>query len=236
MIFAAGLGTRLLPLTNKIPKALVPVNGIPMLELVIKRIAEYGIKDFVINVHHLASQIADFLRTNNNFGFNISISDEREMLLDTGGGLLKAEPFFTADEPILIYNVDVYSDINLNELLDFHKTTDALATLAVRKRKTSRYFLFDNQGILSGWKNTITDEEIITRGTDSELIELAFSGIHVVQSDIFNYFNQIGKFSISKAYLELSKSHLINAYRHDEGIWFDLGSVENIRKLEEIIK
>jgi len=158
MIFAAGPGTRLHPLTKNTPKALIEVGGETLLERIIQKLRNYGISEIVINVHHLADQILAYLKANDNFGVTIHISDERHQLLDTGGGLKQAAPLLKGNEPILIHNVDVLSDTDLNELVDFHLREEALATLLVRERKTQRYFLLDQNNRLVGWENMRTGQ------------------------------------------------------------------------------
>ena len=159
MIFAAGLGSRLKPLTDTMPKAMVPIAGRPMLEHVILKLKAAGFTEIVINIHHFGDQILDFLKANGNFGLTIHISDERELLLDTGGGVRKARPFFeNSDEPFLIHNVDILSDVNLKELYDYHLQSGAVATLLASRRKTSRYLLFDMDKRLCGWINKDTEQ------------------------------------------------------------------------------
>ena len=235
MIFAAGKGTRLKPLTDNTPKALVPVNGTPMIELVIKNLISIGVNEIIINVHHLADQIIGFLKTKNNFGIRIEISDETNELLDTGGGLKKASWFFNSNEPFIVHNVDIISNIDLKGMIDFHNKNKALATLAVRKRTSSRYFIFNDKQELSGWKNTKTSEKIISRSSE-KYTSLAFSGIHIISPAIFNNIKQEGKFSIVHNYLELSKNNLKLAYQHDKGYWFDIGSSEKLDVAEKYLK
>ena len=232
MIFAAGLGTRLKPLTNDIPKALVQINGKTLLQYNIEKLKKAGIENIVINVHHFADKVKNFLIQKNNFGMNILISDESSKLLDTGGGIVKAKPFFKNFENILLYNVDVISDIDINKMLDFHKTNKTLATLAVRNRETNRKFLFNEKKLLCGWKNIQTNEIIQTRSS-SETKELAFSGIHIISNRIFEYLPTQGKFSITKAYLELSNKHEITHYQDDNNFWIDAGKHEALKILEE---
>ena len=158
MIFAAGLGTRLRPLTDHMPKALVPVAGKPMLERVILRLKEAGFNEITVNIHHFGEQIIDFLRAHDNFGTEIHISDERGMLLDTGGGIKKARPFLDGQEPFLVHNADILTDIDLAGLYRHHLESDAESTLLVSERKTSRYLLFDDDYHLHGWINKSTGE------------------------------------------------------------------------------
>lgn len=233
MIFAAGLGTRLKPLTNSKPKALVEINGIPLLQIVISNLKKHGFNDIIINVHHFAGQIKEFLRENNNFNVNINISDESEKLLNTGGGLKKARHFFD-DKPFLVHNVDIISDLNLKDLYNYHLSKNAIATLAVRNRKTSRYFLFDKNMALCGWKNFKTNETKLTKTPASKLYSLAFSGIQVINPEIFSLIQQEGAFSITDVYINLANSHYIAAYIHDDTLWMDMGKPENIAEAEKI--
>ena len=186
MIFAAGLGTRLKPLTDNTPKALLPINGKPMLEHVILKLKNAGFDQIAINIHHLGDQIIDFLAANNNFGIQIYISDERDYLLDTGGGIKHAAPFLQGDEPFLIHNVDIISNIDLRALYNHHLETNPLATLLVSKRKTSRYLLFNKENKLCGWRNRETGEvkSFYPYFDPNQYNEYAFSGIHVLSPKI----------------------------------------------------
>jgi NDP-sugar pyrophosphorylase family protein len=235
MIFAAGLGTRLKPYTEAMPKALVPVAGIPMLEILIKRLQINGIHDIIINVHHFAGQVIDFLKLNNNFGSNITVSNEEESLLDTGGGLKKAAWFFDDNKPFLVQNVDVISDLEYKDMLDLHNSTGAIATLAVSNRDTSRYFLFDGNMQLCGWENAKTAEFKIARAGSENLKRFAFSGIHIIDPAIFNLMDQNGKFSIVDTYLALALSHKITGFEHKPEMWVDMGKPEELVKAETIL-
>jgi len=232
MIFAAGLGTRLSPLTDNTPKALVKIGGTPLLEVLIKKFIRLDIKDIIINVHHFAPQIYSFLKNNNSFGINIQISDESDVLLDTGGGIKKASWFFEDNETFLVYNVDILSDIDLETMINQNNRLGVLATLAVRNRITSRYLLFDGNGILSGWENRKTGQKIISQDV-SPLVPMAFSGIHIINPEIFNLLTESGKFSIINAYLRLSEENIIKAYDHSESLWLDVGTVEKLKEAEE---
>lgn len=234
MIFAAGKGTRLQPLTNNVPKALIKVNGTPLLELVIKKLINSGVNEIIVNVHYLANQITDFLKSKNNFGIRIEISDETEELLDTGGGLKKASYFFDNNNSFIVHNVDVISNINLNEMITAHNNINALATVAVKKRISSRYLLFNNKQELSGWQNIKTSEKIFSKNSEN-YYPLAFSGIHIINPIIFNYINQEGQFSIIDNYLELSKNNLIHAYEHNDSYWFDVGDINKLKAVEEYL-
>ncbi|MGE0090632.1 MAG: NDP-sugar synthase [Bacteroidales bacterium] len=232
MIFAAGLGTRLKPLTDTKPKALVEVNGKPLLEHTIKKLIQSGITEIIINVHAFADQIIDFLKVNNNFGIHIEISDETDLLLDTGGGLKKAAWFFNDNKPFIVHNVDILSDIDLNDMVHQHIASNCLATLAMEKRDTSRYFLLNQNLEICGWENTKTKVKIISKsGKISH--KLAFSGIHVINPTIFDHFEKDQLFSITSKYIELSKKHKIMAYQPKNTFWFDVGKTNDLQKAEE---
>lgn len=234
MIFAAGLGTRLYPLTLSTPKALIKINNIPLLEIVIRRLMMFGFNEIIINIHHHADQIKEFIRVKDNFGITIDFSDERDQLLDTGGGLKKASWFFDDGKPFLVHNVDVISNIDLNHFMDVHTKSKALATLAVRSRPSSRYLLFDRHKRLCGWENRKTGEKIIVK-TTSAYKPFAFSGIHIINPSIFKFIDQEGKFSIIDVYLKLAAKHEIYAFGHNSSIWYDLGKPETLEQAENII-
>lgn len=226
MIFCAGLGTRLQPLTNNNPKALVEYKGVPLLELVIRKLIGENINQVIVNVHHFAEQIEEFLKAKNNFGIEISISDERNLLLDTGGGLLKAKNFFCDNEPFLLYNVDILSEIDLKKFYKCHLENNSLATLAVKERNTSRALIFDETGALCYWQNNKTGEKKLSRQPKGEILKFAFSGIHIVNPEIFDYIDEKGVFSIIDLYLRLAKNHKISYYQ-DDSFWIDMGKKEN---------
>lgn len=241
MIFAAGLGSRLKPLTDTMPKALVPIAGCPMLEHVILKLKAAGFTEIVINIHHLGDQILDFLKANGNFGITIHISDERELLLDTGGGVRKARPFFeNSDEPFLIHNVDILSDVNLKELYDYHLQSGAVATLLVSQRKTSRYLLFDTDKRLCGWINKDTGQ-VKPEGLyydPSHYQEYAFSGIHVLSPAIFRWMTSPswdGKFSIMDFYLATCRQVNYSGYLAEKLRLIDIGKPETLAKAEEFL-
>jgi NDP-sugar pyrophosphorylase family protein len=232
MILAAGMGTRLKPLTLTKPKALVEVKGKPMLEIVIRRLIRFGFTDIIINVHHFADQIIDFLKLNRNFGISIAISDETNLLLDTGGGLLKAKDFFDDGKPFLVHNVDILTDLHLTDLYNSHLTLKPLATLAVKERSTSRSLLIDRNQELSGWKNNQSGKIIIAKGSESALLPIAFSAVYVVNPEIFPLITESGVFSIMDVFLRLAGHYPILTYRHDQDFWIDLGRVENLKEAE----
>jgi len=233
MILAAGMGTRLQPLTLTKPKALVEVKGVPMLEIVIKRLIKYGFTDVIINVHHFAEQVVDFLERNHNFGISITISDETGLLLDTGGGLLKAKHFFNDGKPFLVHNVDILTNFDLNELYQFHLKRRSLATLAVKERPTSRSLLINKKQELCGWKNNETGSIIISKGNGQQLTPTAFSCVHVINPEIFYYITETGVFSITNTYLRLAETHQILTWSHNNDVWFDLGRVSNLKEAEQ---
>ena len=232
MIFAAGRGVRLKPITDNIPKALVKAGNKTLLEHVINKLKSAGVTDFVINVHYLAHQIKNYIKYNNNFGVNITVSHEKDILLETGGGLLNVSHFFGKNEDFFIHNVDILSDIDLHAMWDYHQAHKSLATLAVMARKTSRYFLFDEDLQLKGWQNITSGEQIKPDDYHGTLTPLAFSGIHVVNSQIFEHMTESGVFSMTPVYTRLSKEQKIMGYRHDHTQWFDIGKVESLRAAE----
>ena len=231
MILAAGLGTRIKPITNNIPKALVKAGNVPLLEICIKNLKLQGIADIIINVHHFAEQIKYFLAKNNYFGVNISISDEIEKLLDTGGGLKKAAWFFDDDKPFLLHNVDIISNLNLKTLYNLHINSNAMSTLAVRKRESGRYLLFNSDNILCGWKNLKTEETISS--VDVKLLkEFAFSGIHIIDPKIFSLMPNEKVFSMIDLYLKVMKSNHIYGYIDKDSFWMDVGNSNSLKLAE----
>jgi NDP-sugar pyrophosphorylase family protein len=239
MILAAGLGTRLRPLTNDRPKALVEVNGRTMLEITLSRLRSFGVEVVIVNVFHLADLIVDYLKANQNFGMHIEVSREEE-LLDTGGGLKKAARFFLEDakdieEPFLLHNVDVLSTIDLGRMMRSHKENGALATLAVQKRKTSRYLLFDDNFQLCGRRAGNEAPEIVGRTEHAEA--LAFCGIHVISRRLLSLMTEEGAFSIIPAYLRLaSRGERILGFRADQYYWRDLGTPDNVEQAAQDLK
>jgi NDP-sugar pyrophosphorylase family protein len=227
MIFAAGLGTRLRPLTNDRPKALVEVLGKTLLQHAIEHLKRFGITDIVINIHHFGERVLEVLESNQNFGCNIIISDERAALLETGGGLLNAKAHFEGEGALVIYNVDVLSNIDLLEMRQYHQENKALATLATRSRESSRYLLFNEHQELCGWTNTKTKAIRHVRPANS-IQQYAFSGIHIIKPALLELITQEGKFSITDTYLDLAAQHKIIAYPHDQDYWFDVGKPERL--------
>jgi NDP-sugar pyrophosphorylase family protein len=240
MILAAGVGSRLRPLTNDRPKALVTIAGHAMLEIALMRLRGWGVREVIVNVHHHAEMIADYLKANGNFGMQIELSREEE-LLDTGGGLKKAAHFFLEDkndsqQPLIVHNVDVISAIDLRQMMRFHTERNALATLAVQHRASSRYLLFDENDRLCGRRIGRDGHDELAHPA-REMQALAFSGIHVISPRIFAIFKEEGAFSIIDAYLRLAaEGESISAFRADENYWRDLGKPESIVQAEDDIK
>src|SRR6478672_7474926 len=249
MVLAAGLGTRLRPLTNDRPKALVQVCGRTLLEITLTRLRDFGIHDVIINVHHYADMVMDRVKAAGNFGMHIEFSRE-DVLLDTGGGLKKAAWYLgeignlggnpsastTKDEPFILHNVDVISNIDLQRMVEVHKKNKALATLAVQERKTSRYLLFNDHLQLCG-RRLVKEEKTEIVRPSGNMTELAFAGIHVISPRIFPLLTEEGIFSIIPAYLRLAaQGENIQAFRADEYYWRDLGKPENIQQAEHDMK
>lgn len=228
MLFAAGLGTRLKPFTDRHPKALAEVNGKTLLEHSLRYLQRYGIEDVIVNVHHFADQIEQVLQDNNGFGSWVTVSDEREMVLETGGGLLKAAPYFDDEENFVVMNVDVLTNLDLGKVIDFHKTNESFATLAVMKRESGRYLLFDEHMILCGWTNNKTGEQKISREV-LEMQPFAFSGIQVLSHKILDM-PFTGKFSLIDLYLHFAKSELIKGYDHTGNIFIDVGKPDSLEQ------
>jgi len=232
MILAAGKGTRMLPLTGNMPKALIEIQGVPLIEHTILYLKYYGITEIIINIHHHASQIVDFIKNKNNFGLNIEFSDESDLLLDTGGGLYKARHFFNDSQPFVLTSSDVITDLDLNHMLDAHVQKNPLATLAVKHRKSSRDFLFDSDFLLCGWYNNITGESRMIKEV-SHTIKIAFSTIHVINPVIFDLIFERGRFSIIDLYLRLANDHYITGFEHNNSKWFECGRFENLQQLNQ---
>jgi len=235
MILAAGLGTRLKPLTDSTPKALIKIKDKTLLELQINKLKSEGFDRIIINIHHFANQIKDYLKSNNFFSSSIEISDESEKLLETGGGLKKASHFFSDGEPFLVYNVDILSNINLNKLMEFHKASGSIVTLAVQDRSSSRKFLFDDKMILCGWENKRSGEKIISHTSQTILTKYSFSGVQIVDPEIFKFFPSKDVFSLIDLYLAAAKKEKIIGYIHNEDEWIDLGKFENLSEAERVL-
>ena len=233
MILAAGKGTRFGKITETMPKVLVDINGKSMLRLAVEKCVAHGFDDIIINVYHFADMVEEEINRLNKLGFRISISDERDMLLDTGGGLYKAREFFGSD-PFLLYNADIITDLDISILLDQHKKNRSLATLAVRNREGLRYFLVNQQGLLRGWYNKATGERIVTGSTDEKLSEIAFSSLHIIEPDIFKFMSD-GIYSMTTLYLQLASSNKICTFRVDDGYWFNTGTPEILEEVRRTL-
>jgi mannose-1-phosphate guanylyltransferase len=240
MVLAAGLGTRLRPLTDTRPKALVEINGRSLLEITLARLKQSGVRDVIINVHHFADLLVEYLKAHENFGMHIEVSRE-EVLLDTGGGLKKAARFFLEnpvemDEPFLLHNVDVISTIDFGEMLDVHKSRNALATLAVQDRETSRYLLFNQESQLCGRRSGKDGKEDIVRAS-SDLRARAFCGIHVISPRLLTMMGEDSIFSIIDTYLRLAASgENILSFNADGYYWRDLGKPNDLKQAAEELK
>ncbi len=234
MIFAAGLGTRLQNETSDKPKALVKIGDKTLLQLAIEKLKKEGINEIVVNVHHFSELVIFFIKTHD-FGIPVHISDETKMLLNTGGGLKKAAPFLLGKEPILIYNVDILSSLKLTDVITEHKKTGALATLVVRQRNTQRYLKFDDQKKLVGWINKKSGDIRTSIPENFEnATEMAFSGIHIIQPQIFDLMPPKEQFSIIDLYLELAKTHKIKGYFDDSEMWMDVGKPEQLKEARKM--
>ncbi len=233
MIFAAGLGTRLYPHTTNKPKALVEVSSKTLLQHAIEKVAKYGYNQLVINVHHFGDQIIDFLERKGNFGLDIQISDEKDSLLDTGGAILNAATYLEGNEPFLVYNVDVISNIDLKLFREYHEKKGGLATLVVRDRKTERYLLLDDSMQLSGWRNLKTGCENISRQVQKYNF-WAYSGIQIINPPIFKLITETGKFPLIPLYLRLSNEYPIFGYNDPSSLWMDLGKPDQLKEAGKV--
>jgi NDP-sugar pyrophosphorylase family protein len=240
MVLAAGLGTRLRPMTDSRPKALVEVSGRTLLEITLTRLREFGVNEVIVNVHHFADMVVDYLKSKNNFGMRIEISRE-EVLLDTGGGLKRAAWFFLEDserldEPFILHNVDVISSIDLRRMVNFHTEKQALATLAVKDRETSRYLLFDERDQLCGRRSKPDlKTELVSPAKNPQAV--AFSGIHVISPRLLPRIKEEGAFSIINSYLNLAaQGGKILAFHADQYFWRDLGKPEHLIQAEMDLK
>ena len=232
MIFAAGLGTRFKPWTDKHPKALAVVNGKTLLQRNIEYLQQYEIKDVVVNVHHFADHVEEAVKKGKGWGSKIIISDEKDEVLETGGGLLKAKKWLQ-DDVFLTINVDILTELNLKYFLSFHQQQQALISLAVSDRKTSRYLLFNKYNRVCGWRNKSTGEEKIVIHAP-ELTEKAYSGIALFQPSVFDHISFSGKFSLIDLYLSLAKEHKIAGFDHSEDRFIDVGKPDSVARAEQM--
>ena len=242
MVFAAGFGTRLRPLTDSVPKALVELGGVAMLERVLTRMKSCGIGEAVVNVHHFADKVRDFLREHDDFGMRLHISDESGMLLDTGGGVAAAADWLSGDEPVLLHNADIYTDVDFVEMLRVHEASGADATLLTGHRATSRYLLFDKNMRMHGWTDIRSGRVRPERLDISGLETMAFGGVHIVSprlvEDICRYGRDNGKnvFSITDYYIESCGRMYIKGWCQPAGTnWHDIGTLDKLRRAEECL-
>ncbi|HSV89324.1 MAG TPA: nucleotidyltransferase family protein [Bacteroidales bacterium] len=236
MIFAAGLGTRLQPLSNHTPKALIAPAGKPMLQLIAEKLIKAGVNNIVINIHHHHEKVLNFVSGLRYPGVTFSISDESNMLLDTGGGLLKARHLLEGKEPVILHNVDILSDVDLAAMLRHHLKCNPLATLAVCNRDSDRVFLWNGQQ-LAGWENTGTGQKILCTTSDDELLKpMAFSGIHIISPKIFSLITETGIFSLTPLYLRLAKEEQIIPFEHNPERWIDIGTPGKIQAAQMLIE
>ena len=226
IILAAGLGTRLKPLTDHKPKALLEWEGRTLLEQVIGKLKSSGFNSIIINVHHYAEMIMDYVKQNDRFGIDIEFSHEKDELLDTGGGIANASWFF-GEDPFLVYNVDVLSNIDLRDMYEDHLRSGAIATMAVKERVTTRSLLMDEGASLKGWRDNRTGETILTGTSAKGLAPIAFSAIHIMDPGVFELFPREKRFPLMPFYLELARTHPVHLYRHDHDSWADMGKLES---------
>lgn len=241
IIFAAGLGTRLRPLTNDRPKALVEVGGVPMLERVARRLIAAGCDDITVNVHHFAQKVIDFLAAKEHFGVTMHVSDERDLLLDTGGGILKARQWLDGNEPFVVHNADILTTVDLGEMVESHRRSGAMATLLVKDRSTSRYLLFDREQRMRGWTNRSTGE-VKPAGLNAEGLNLrAFGGVHVLSPQIFALLEKYDrlngpKFSTMPFYIDICTEHYLRGYEPDAPyLWLDVGKPDTLKQAQELV-
>jgi len=233
MILAAGHGTRLRPLTGRIPKPLVRFQGKPLLEIIIEKLLYFGVDKIVVNIHHLADQVVEFLESRDYYNRKVVVSDETDRLMDTGGGVLKAMELLDNGEPFILCNVDVYTNLDLYKLVVAHKAGNALMTIAVKKRSTSRSLLFDEQNWLAGWLNNTTGEKKIIREVTGDLTDYGNSCVYVINPEFFRLVSTSEPVSLTDLYLDLAKKYLIKGYVHNQDYWYNLGLYDTFLKAEE---
>lgn len=233
MIFAAGLGTRLRPLTNGLPKALIKINNKTLLELVIQKLKRFGFDEIIINIHHQADKITEFLKSKNNFEIKIETCFEKN-LLNTGGGLKNAQKFFSDKKPFLIHNIDVLSDFDLKKAYQKHLQSKALVSLLVQKRKTSRYLIFNEKNNLIGWKNSQTNQEKIIKNSQEKRL-FGFTGIQVVDPKVFSLMPNKESFSIIEFYLNIALNNNVKAIDCSNKFWLDVGKKSTLERAKKNI-
>jgi len=232
IIFAAGRGSRLGKITDTRPKALVEIGGITMLEHAIQNLKKHSVNEIIINVHHFADQIEEFLKMKRNFNIRLEISNERENLLETGGGLIKASWFFDDKNPFLTYNVDILTNLDISSMVKFHTASDALVSLAGKIRETQRYFISDQNHRLCGWENIKTGESINSLDIEGKAERVGYSGISIMSPRIFELIVEKGAFTLTPVFLRLAGKHRLMVYRHDNDYWTDIGSPKRLKEAE----
>jgi NDP-sugar pyrophosphorylase family protein len=233
MIMSAGKGTRLIKITETTPKVLIDINGKTLLQLAIEKCAQYGFDDIIVNVHYLAGMVEEEVTRLKKLGYRITVSDERDLLLENGGGLYKARDFFD-NKPFLVYNADIFTDLDLSSLYNYHLKNRGLATLAVRNREGSRFLLVNSDGVLKGWCNIATGEKILAVKDEENLTRIGFSSIQIIEPEIFNHMKD-GIYTVVSLYLELAASHKIYTFRCDDGYWFNVGTPEELEKVKAFL-
>ena len=233
IILAAGMGTRLKPLTDNTPKALVPFQGMPMVERIIRNLADAGVYDIMVNVHHFAGKVVEFLDNLVLEGVSLHISDETGELMDTGGAILQARDFLKGENDFIVHNVDVFTNLDIGDLLRNHKDGKALATMAVKKRPTSRSLLFDGTGSLCGWIHNETGQKRMVRSPSGSLEDFGNTCVQVINADFLDFFPKTEPRSLTEMYLELAEQHKIGAFIHNQDYWYDLGRYNNFVKADK---
>lgn len=235
MILAAGLGTRLRPITDSMPKALAPAGGVPLLKLALDHLRRHGFNRVIINVHHFADQVIRYVESLKIPGMEVLISDERDRLLDTGGGIGRAAWFLDGSESFLVYNVDIVTDSDLGAIFREHERSGALATLLTSTRPSGRRLLFDGHGRLCGWENTGSGMRKIAWNPERPPVSLAFSGVHVIRPELFGLMEETGAFSILDVYLRLAASYPVRSYTDDRSLWIDAGTPEELERAGRLL-
>lgn len=234
MIMAAGRGTRMGKITESVPKVLVDINGKSLLQTAVEKCTAQGFDDIIVNVHYKAAMVEEEVKRLNRSGFRITLSDERDELLENGGGLYKARHFFDR-EPFLVYNADIVTDLDLSSLISYHIENGGIATLAVRNREGNRFLLVDREGILRGWCNRATGEKILTGNSEETLSEVGFSSIQIIDPEIFSYMKS-GIYTVVTLYLQLASFKKIVTCRYDGGYWFNVGTPENLENVRSFLR
>ena len=233
IILAAGMGSRLKPLTDSTPKALVVFRGMPMVERIIRNLADAGVYEIMVNVHHFAGKVVEFLDKLYIQGVSLHISDESDELMDTGGAILQAREFLKEEKDFIVHNVDVFTNLDIGELIRNHREGNTLATLAVKKRPTSRSLLYDGTGSLCGWVHNETGEKRMVRSPSGSLEDFGNTCVQVINAEFLDFFPKTEPRSLTEMYLELAERHMIGAYTHNQDYWYDLGRYNNFIKADK---